>query len=298
MRRYSATYFIGQSLKGLWKNGVMSFASVLVLLSSLIVMGSFSCLVINIDKNMEELGVLNEIVVFIHEERTEDEITTMYQTVVNFDGVSKVEYISKAQALEEEKVKLEAAGYPYISESINEENNPYRASFIISYASDASIEDLQYKISNVEGIEKVICRSDIAQTLTSVRNGISFVLVWFMIILFVISMFVIVNTIKLAVYARRHEIEVMRYVGATKSFITIPFIIEGMVIGAAASVIAYFVQKAMYLYIYNMIGTDYSMITVIPFKSISVFLLLGFVGIGIITGVVGSSISLRKYLKA
>ena len=217
---------------------------------------------------------------------------------LSFDGVDKVEYISKEQALQEEKAKLTEAGYPHLSESINEENNPYRASFIISYKSDASIEDLQYKVSNIEGIEKVICRADIADDMTKIRNGVTFVLLWFMVILFVVSMFVIVNTIKLAVYARRHEIEVMRYVGATKSFITIPFIIEGVIIGAVASVIAFFLQKAMYLYIFNMIGSEYNIITVIPFKELSLFLLLGFIAIGIVTGVIGSCISLRKYLKA
>ncbi len=298
MRRYSATYFVGQSLKGLWKNGVMTFASILVLLSCLVVMGSFSALVVNINQNMENLGVVNKIVTFIDAEKTEEEISAIYQTVTSFPGVSSVEYISKPQALEEEKAKLAESGYANLVDSLNEENNPYRASFTITYTSDASLADLQYKLEQVEGIDRVKCYADLAETVNSVKNGIAFVLSWFMITLFVVSIFVIINTIKLAVYARRNEITVMRYIGATGSFITIPFIIEGIIIGLVASVGAFFVQKGMYLYIFRLFGTDYGIIRVIPFADLSTPLLAAFLVLGVVTGIVGSCISLRKYLKA
>lgn len=298
MRRYSPFYFIGQSISGLWKNGVMSAASILVLMSCLVVMGSFSTLVVNINENMDKLGVLNEIVVFISEEKTEEEISTMYQTVVSFDGVNTVEYISRTDALADQKKEFEEAGYSYLAESLTEENNPLRASFIINYKSDASIEDIQYKLKQIEGIEKINCRADLAEAVNTLKNGVTIILVWFMTTLFVVSIFVIINTIKSAVYARRNEISVMRYIGATKSFITIPFVIEGIVIGIVASIAAYFIQKGMYLYIYDMIGTDYSIISVIPFEKLSLLLLAGFVGLGVITGIIGSCISLRKYLKA
>ena len=298
MRRYSATYFIGQSFKGLWKNGVMTFASILVLLSCLVVMGSFSVLVININQNMQNLGVVNKIVTFIDENKTADEINSMYQTVKSFSGVSSVESISKEDALKEEKTKLQESGYENLVESLNEENNPYRASFIITYTPDASLEDLQYKLGQVDGIDRVKCYADIAETVNSVKNGIAFVLSWFMITLFVVSIFVIINTIKLAVYSRRHEITVMRYIGATSSFITIPFIFEGVIIGLISSVGAYFVQQGMYTYIYRLFGADYGIIRVIPFSELRIPLLIAFLCIGVVTGIMGSCISLRKYLKA
>ena len=119
-----------------------------------------------------------------------------------------------------------------------------------------------------------------------------------MVILLVVSLFVIINTIKLAVYSRRQEITVMRYIGATKDFITIPFIIEGIIIGALSSVIAFFLEKLMYTSIYNFMTEGYNMIKVKPFSDIMIWVLLGFIAIGVFTGVVGSVISLRKYLKA
>lgn len=298
MRRYSATYFVGQSLKGLWKNGVMTIASVLVLLSCLVVMGSFSSLVININENMDKLGVLNEIVVFINADKSDEELTGMYQTVLGFHGVDRVTVTKKEEALAEEKARLAEAGYSYLVESLNEENNPYRPSFVISYNNDASLEDLQYNLNHVDGIEKVQCRADIAQTFSALRSGVSVILGWFMLMLFIVSIFVIINTIKLAVYSRRNEITVMRYIGATKSFITIPFIFEGVIIGLISSVGAFFAQKVIYSYVFNMIGTEYRIITMIPFAKISTVLLLAFLALGVLTGVVGSCISLRKYLKA
>ena len=119
-----------------------------------------------------------------------------------------------------------------------------------------------------------------------------------MIILFVVSIFVIMNTVKLSVYARRQEIGIMRYVGATNWFISMPFIVEGMIIGVVASGIAYVIQFYMYKYVQKMMLTDIEMISVIPFGEVRVYVIAGFFFIGILTGVVGSLISLRKYLKA
>lgn len=298
MRRYSAFYFLAQSVKSLWKNGVMTLASILVLLSCLIVTGSFGALIYNINYNMDELSLLNAIVVFIDKDKTDEEINTMYQTIRGYDGVSNVEYCSKSQALIDQKEKLMESGYSQLVESITEENNPLRASFTITHTSDASIEDILYKLNNVDGVSKIICRSDITEKVNGFRNGISLVLGLFMIILLVVSLFVIINTIKLAVYSRRQEITIMRYIGATKDFITIPFVIEGVMIGLVSSVIAFFAEKLMYTSVYNTITEGYNMITVKPFGDLMLFFLLGFLLIGIVTGVLGSVISLHKYLKA
>ena len=297
MRRYSAFYFLGQSIKSLWKNGVMTLASILVLLSCLIVTGSFGALIYNINYNMDELSLLNAIVVFIDADKTDEEINEMYQTVTSYNGVKSVEYCSKSQALVDAKEQLSDDGYSHLVESITEENNPLRASFTITHTSDASIEDLIYKLNNLDGVGKIICRSDITEKVNGFRNGISLVLGVFMVILLVVSLFVIINTIKLAVYSRRQEITVMRYIGATKDFITIPFIIEGIIIGALSSVIAFFLEKLMYTSIYNFMTEGYNMIKVKPFSDIMIWVLLGFIAIGVFTGVVGSVISLRKYLK-
>ena len=123
------------------------------------------------------------------------------------------------------------------------------------------------------------------------------VFMWFLAILGVVSIFIIINTIKLSVFSRRNEISIMQYVGATGWFISLPYIIEGAVIGIVSSVAAYFIEWYIYSYIERLVMTDLQMITFLPFEQIRGFVFWGFVGLGILTGVVGSMISLGRYLK-
>ena len=111
-------------------------------------------------------------------------------------------------------------------------------------------------------------------------------------------MFVIINTIKLAVSASRQEISVMRYVGATNWFIMTPFVLEGVWIGVLSSGIAYLIQMYIYKFVQQMVSADYNMFKLIPFADVRMYLALAFLAIGVLTGLIGSSISLRKNLKA
>ena len=116
--------------------------------------------------------------------------------------------------------------------------------------------------------------------------------------LFIVSLFVIINTIKLAVYARKQEIAIMRYVGATKWFITLPFVFEGMLIGLIASGVAYLVEWYMYTYIGRMVAEESTILRIVPFAQVDGAVILGFLAVGLFSGIVGSIISLSKYLKA
>ena len=157
---------------------------------------------------------------------------------------------------------------------------------------------MKYQINQIEGVRRVNDRLDLATTIESFKSGIMMIFVWFLIILAVVSVFIIVNTIKLSVFARRHEISVMRYVGATGWFITLPFLIEGIVIGLLASAAAFFVEWYFYGYIETMVMSDLQMITIVTFNELKKYVLIGFGALGIFTGIVGSSISLGKYLKS
>ena len=159
--------------------------------------------------------------------------------------------------------------------------------------------ELKGELEHMTGmIYKINCQVEIANTIENVRSGIVFVFVWFLVILIIVSMFVIINTIKLAVFSRRQEIMVMRYVGATKAFITTPFVFEGVIIGLVSSIAAYIVEYYTYMYIHNAILTKFSFISVVDFSSFGGLLLAGFIGLGVLTGIIGSVISLHKYLKA
>ena len=298
MRRYSLTYFIGQSFKGLWRNGVMSLASITVLMSCLLVMGSFSLLLANINYNMEEIGLLNEIVVFIDENSTDEQVAAIGTEIKGLDNVSGVRFISREEAPESEMAKL--ADHPNLLQRMSLDKEIYRHSYVITYSDNSRVSTLQYQLEHLEnkGVSKIICRTDLAETIESLKSGITMIFIWFLAILMVVSIFVIINTIKLAVFARRQEISIMRYVGATNWFITLPFVFEGIFIGLLAGGIGYLLQWYLYTYVYNIIITDYNMISVMAYADISHYVIAAFLAIGVVTGIIGSSISLRKYLHA
>lgn len=295
MKRYRLSYFLGQSFKGLWRNGIMTVASITVLMSCLVVIGSFALLILNIDANLEKLGLLNEIVVFIDESKTDEEVAAIGEQIRALDNVAEVKFISNEQALEEEKAKY--ADYSGLYELV-EGDNPLRDEFVIKYEDNSKVSTLDYQLGQIDGIAKKNNRLDLAVSIENIKNGISLVLVWFMAILFAVSIFVIINTIKLAVHSRRSEIAIMRYVGATDWFVILPFIFEGIIIGVLSSAFAFLIEWYMYGYVISMMGGSFDFLTILGFNEVGPTVGLAFLGIGIVTGIIGSTISTRKYLKA
>lgn len=292
MKRYNIFYFIGQAFAGLWRNGVMSFASVAVLMSCLVVIGGFALIVKNIDVNLEQFGNLNEIVVFCDTEATEEEIVAVGEQLGKLDNIASIRRITKAEGLAQMKAEYD------VYDDVTEENNPLPDSYEITYIDTEKVGELDYQLHQIEGIVKVNNRLDLATSIESVKSGVMLVFVWFLAILSVVSVFIIINTIKLSVFARRHEISVMRYVGATSWFITLPFIFEGIIIGIFSSVVAFFAEWYIYSYIETMVLTDLQMISILTFQEIKNTVLFGFMGLGVVAGIIGSSISLSKYLKS
>lgn len=275
----------------MWRNGVMSFASVAVLMSLLVVIGGFTLLVYNIDINLEDLGDLNQIAVFCNKDATEAEVAAIGEKINKLDNIDSVEFVSKAEGLQWLKEKDE------IYKDVSEADNPLPDKYVIKYIDTAKVPELDYQLSQIDGISKVNDRLDFATTIENMKSGVMLVLFWFLIILGVVSIFIIINTIKLSVFSRKNEISIMRYVGATGWFISLPFIFEGIIIGLISSVIAYFLEWYAYSYVHGLIYTDLQMVTIVPFSAIRGWLLLVFVGAGILTGIIGSCISLGKYLK-
>ena len=296
-RSYSLTYFIGQSFKNLWRNGVMSFASMAVLMSCLVVLGGFAMLVYNININLEQFGLLNEIVVFVNEDATEEEIVAIEEKIRSLDNVAKVVRETKAEALQKQKDKA-GEEYADIYDIFTDETNPLTDTFTVTYEDNDKVVTLAYVLNQIDGVYRVNNRMDLATTISSFKQTVLLIFTWFLLILSVVTLFVIINTIKLSVFSRRHEISIMRYVGATGWFITLPFVLEGIIIGLFASAAAYFIEWYFYLYVEKMVASELQMITIVGFDTLQMPLLVGFLGVGVLAGIVGSSISLGKYLKA
>ena len=295
--RYSIRFFLKQAFTSLWRNGVMSVASVAVLMSCLVVLGAFVLLVANLNKNLDNIAKLNVIMVFCDYDLEEGKAEEIGSDIKKLSNVDKCEYISKEESLEKMK---EESGDSGIYDDMTGENNPLCESFEVTYTNDDETEvfNLEAELRNIDGVRKINSVYQTAKTIDSFKRGITIVFSIFLLILFVVSLFVIINTIKLAVYARRHEITVMRYVGATNGFITIPFVFEGIIIGVAASAVAYAIELVIYNYIAKSAFSNVAFISIIDAPTVAVPLFFGFIGVGMLTGIIGSVASLRKYLKS
>ena len=199
--------------------------------------------------------------------------------------------------------------------SLEDGDNPYRASFVLSYSDGTDVDILTNDLYNIniqkstqtEGgetqsrsiapIDKVVSHADVAYSLENLRQAVSGALLIFMTVLFVVGIFIIINTVRLTVSMRSKEISVMRYVGAKGIYVTLPFVFEGVIMGLIATVIAYVIQWIVYSNICRAIVAAHNMINVLPFSQFAWILLLAFVLIGTVAGIIGSLISVAIYIK-
>jgi cell division transport system permease protein len=296
---YNPFYFIFDAFRNLWRHRATGIASVLVLTSCLILLGAFGLLIRNIDVNVEKLGLLNEIVVFVDYDTTPEELQIITEDIKALDNVTYVNFVSKESGFD--SMKETYPDYADLFDAIAESgDNPLADSFIVSYKDTAGANKLEYDLLQINGVMKVNNRVDYAATIENFKSGLSFVFVWFFVLLLSVSVFVIFNTIKLAVHGRRNEISIMRFIGATKAYIIAPFIIEGVTIGAISAAIAFFADFGIYSYVLKSAGTGssqmFNMFSLIPFSDMQTELLAVFLLLGIVTGVVASLVSLHKNL--
>ena len=306
-RRYSIGYFISQALKGMWRNRVMTVTSILVLMCCLVVMGIFAILLVNINYNLEDVTFANEIVVFMEYDATDEDAQRVKQKISELDelGVASVTHINKEEALLQMK---ESYGEEYSDMfDIIEDENPLSHSFVVVVDDFSRGVELQFALENLdESVRKVSNRIDIARQFEVAKKNVTYAFGVFLVVLLAVCLFVILNTVSLAVYARRDEIIVMRYVGASRWFVATPFVLEGVFIGAIAGAGAYLIEEKVYEYITSMVTGELGFIRLVDFYSaldgssmltLDKQVLLAFLSIGVMTGIVGSLLSLRKRIE-
>ena len=296
-KSYNPFMFIGEAFKNLWRDRVMSTASILVLASCLVLLGCFSLIVVNINVNMNKLVSLNEIVVFVDYDLSAEDVEYIGQQIKVLDNVESVEFISKDSGLD--SMKEDYISFEEVFESMKESgDNPLSDSFKIKYIDNSKVTTLDYNLRQIDGVRKVNNRLDLATSLENFKNGISVIFIGFLGVLFIVSVFIIINTIKLAVNSHMEEIRVMKYIGASDWFILVPYIIEGTIIGIFSSMIAYIAQWYVYYSLEKMVSSDIKMIELVPYGDIAGMVALAFLAVGILTGIIGSCISLHKNLQA
>lgn len=292
----SFRYLIKEGFHNTWTNRMMSVASICVLLSCLVLIGSASMIFLNIDSLVQKIENENVIMVYIDDEATDADIDELGIELQNLDNVQKIEFVAKEDAWAEQIATMDEAQAEFFTEQTDEIPLPD--------AYKVTVKDLEQFTTTVKQIKKlnhidtVRQNTDLAKKLAKISNGISIISIVIIAVLFAISLFIISNTIKLTVYSRRLEISIMKSVGATNSFVQLPFVVEGVILGIVAGVLSLFAVWGIYELAINRFGDVFSSIGLDPLKFTDyAWIMLGvFVAIGIVSGVGGSLITMRKYL--
>ena len=291
-------YLIGEGFSNFFKNKKSTGASLMIMCATMIIFGIFLILGENINHFVKEVESAQGIQVFINNDATQEQIDQIGEKLRNLRGVNKVEYKSKEAALNQMKEKFGdkkelLEGY--------EENNIFPASYVVTLTDLNNSKQVQEEILKFENIKKITSKDETVSTLIDLANGIKIVTGVILLLLIVISIFIIANTIKLTVHARRKEISIMKYVGATNNFIRWPFIVEGMIIGIISSTISIVLVGIVYNAVAEQLVNSQFMqvinMSLVGFSDMLSSIIIVYMLLGIGIGALGSVISMRKYLK-
>lgn len=301
MRVSSAGYLVKQGVTGVWKNRMMSFASFCILLVSLMLVGISILAGINISRIISGIEAQNEIFVVLKPEVTQSDIDQLYVEFKNISNVTDVTFYSKDQAWADmiaDMTEQEREAMQY-----GNGDNPLPDTFRVKIA-DLEIMDItSSQLTTFDMVESIQSPESFATALISLRNIAALITSAVVIALMIICLVIISNTTRTSVHARRKEINIMKYVGATNSFIRIPFFIEGMLIGILAAIGALILTRFAYIELYNVINEQLQGLQMMgskplyAFSSISTYVTIAYIAAGTIIGALGTTISAGKYLK-
>lgn len=293
-------YLVKDGAKNIWSNRLMSFASIGVLTTCLLLVGFAMLFTINVNNVVTYVEQQNEAVVFIKDSATKTQINELKTKLETNDNISEVVFVSKEEAFKkQEKLLGDDTG---LLEGLDDKNF-MPATFNIRIKDLSRQAQTIDNISQYENVSKVNTSLKLGEALTSAKNIINTVGTAIVIALIVVSIVIIANTIRASVFARRREINIMKYVGATDGFIRLPFIVEGLILGFFAALIAFLIIWALYVKGMGAITGDTAswlaamLDNTVPFNKVALPLGAAFAASGMLTGAFGSMLSIRNHLK-
>lgn len=324
MRYNGLSYLIGEGFKNIFKNTKSTVISIITMICTMFLFGIFFAIGVNINSILEQVQLKQGMEVFIWDDVT-DEQKNLFETEVKaLDGVNSVKYKNKQQALDSFKERLQSEN-SRVLEGYEGNNNIFPASYVITLTELEKSEEIQAEISRIGAkiatadragevdlqieestthdsiIKKITSKDSTISALITIVRGVRITVGIIFIILLVISITIISNTIKLTVHARRKEISIMKYVGATNSFIRWPFLVEGIIIGIIAALITLVIVGFLYDFVIGKIESSNVLqnmgITLLQFIEIAKPIAGVYATLGIGVGIVGSSVSMKKYLE-
>ena len=294
------SYLIGEGFGNVFKNKKSTVASLIIMCATMLVFGLFFVIGENVNHMVEEVEEAQGIQVFIKNETTDEQVKELESKIKEINGVNteNLEFISKEDALNQMKERF--GDKSYLLEGYAE-NNIFPASYIVTLNDLTLSKKVQSELEKIDNVKEVKSRDQTISTIISLANGVRITTFVLLIILIVIAIFIISNTIKLTVHARRKEISIMKYVGATNNFIRWPFIVEGIIIGILAGGISILLVGGAYnIVAEKMSATSFMQnigMNLLSFNDMFTLIVTVYLILGIGIGILGSSISMRKYLK-
>lgn len=292
-------YLIGEGFSNVFKNKKSTGASLMIMCATMIIFGVFLILGENINHFVREVEDAQGIQVFATKEATPEQVQQLGDEINKINGVNTIEYVSKETALNQMKEKF--SEHEEFLEGYEGENNIFSDSYVVTLTDLNLLDQVQTEISKLANVKEITSSNETVTTLIDLANGIKIVTGVILVLLIIISIFIIANTIKLTVHARRKEISIMKYVGATNGFIRWPFIVEGMIIGIIASAISILIIAVAYNFIAEQMVNSQFMkmvgVSLVGFSDMFSSIIFTYMLLGIGIGALGSIISMRKYLK-
>ena len=289
-------YNIRQALQQIWRNKGMSTASVFAITAMLLILGLFFVITVNINLFTEMLkNNYNEVEVFLNDDVKKSDAENIMKKIDAEPGVKSSAYRSKTEAMKIMKARW--GENSYLLDSLGD--NPLPSSIVVTVDSMSTADNVIKMVKGTDGVEDVKYYQDTVKKLTKITNFLKIAAMIIMVFLIIVSIVVVSNTIKLTVFARAKEIEIMKYIGATNWFIRGPFLIEGILIGVISSAVSAVATFFIYREIISLVGKQFMTIMsspLVPAGYLSVNLILIFLAIGVSIGACGSIVSMRKFL--
>ncbi len=286
-------YLLREGVHSIFRHGFMSFAAICVTVACLIIMGSFSLILYNLNVMVRDLEQENEILVYVDETLTEAEAKSVGSKINLIENVNQARFVSREQALED---FIEKQGDDNVFSGIDATTLRHR--FVVSLQDNAQMEKTVEDIRPIAGVAEISAPYELEEGFRTIERALQIASIAIIAVLLIVTLFIISNTIKLAMLDRKDEIAIMKMVGATDGFIRFPFFVEGFVIGLVGAAVAFGLQWGLYdLLVTNIASVDsLQLFNFVPFVQVLWVMIPAFAVAGLFVGVFGSLMSIRKFL--
>lgn len=291
--RYSFT----QARKNISRNGLMSLASFFTIASCLLILGLFTLLTLNVNFIADQIKDQCEIQFYVDKDSPAKRVEEIGREILAIENVKQADAFTKEDTLEYAKSEM-FEGKEELAVGLDGDDNPFSDSYKITLNDLSLTADTVSRLEKIKDVDKVVNKQEVVDAVYSITNNIKKISILVMVLLLLIAIVIISNTIKITVFNRRKEINIMKYIGATDTFIRVPFIIEGILIGFIGAAVAFGLVSWGYIALYNMFeNIDFEMFSLLNYPSVAMVVVVIFVFAGCFIGMIGSMISIRKYLK-